>query len=240
MPGRNIQPKLDRLSSRISGFGGIFFTSFVVGLSGALMPGPLLALTVSSVVEHGFWAGPLLMVGHAAGELLVVIALVKGIGRLLQRKVIIGTIGLVGGSFLLWMSYGLLMTADKVLIFQPGSGTSIGFGIPTIMAGLVVSITNPYWVLWWGTVGTTYVAWARDNRKTGGVSIFFVGHELSDLIWYSVVSIVVAGGASLLSPGIYKALLTICGVALFGLALYFIVSGTKSIMDGRRAPRTPL
>lgn len=235
MAGSDIQPTLNRLSSRMSGFGGIFITSFVVGLSGALMPGPLLALTVSSVVEHGFWAGPMLMVGHAAGELLVVIALVKGIGRLLQRKVIIGIIGLVGGAFLLWMAYGLLMTANKVLIFQPGSKTSIGLGLPTVIAGLVVSVTNPYWVLWWVTVGTTYVAWSWDNRRIAGVSIFFVGHELSDLIWYSIVSIVVAGGASLLSPGIYKALLMTCGVALFGLALYFIVSGAKSIVAGRQA-----
>lgn len=235
MPGNDIQSGQIRSLFKLSGLGGILVTSFVVGLSGALMPGPLLALTVSLVAEHGFWAGPMLMLGHAAGELLVVIALVKGIGKLLQKKNVIGIIGLVGGVSLLWMSYGLLTSANHALILQPGSNTSDEIGLSTVFAGLVVSVTNPYWVIWWVTVGTTYVAWSRHNGRTAGLSMFYVGHELSDVTWYTIVSIIVAGGTRFLSPGIYRGLLITCGVALLGLGMYFMFSGAKSIGAGRRA-----
>ena len=43
-------------------------TSFIVALSGALMPGPLLTVTVGEAARRGFWAGPLIIVGHALLE----------------------------------------------------------------------------------------------------------------------------------------------------------------------------
>ena len=48
---------------------GIFFSSMGIGLSGALMPGPMLSVTVAESYKKGFWAGPLLVVGHAIPEL---------------------------------------------------------------------------------------------------------------------------------------------------------------------------
>ena len=47
---------------------GLASTSFIVALSGALMPGPLLTVTVGEAARRGFWAGPLIMVGHALLE----------------------------------------------------------------------------------------------------------------------------------------------------------------------------
>ena len=41
---------------------GIFATSFVIALSGALMPGPVLTVTISESTKRGFWAGPLIIV----------------------------------------------------------------------------------------------------------------------------------------------------------------------------------
>ena len=53
----------------------IFFTSFVIALSGALMPGPLLTVTISESARRGFVAGPLLIAGHGLLELALVVAL---------------------------------------------------------------------------------------------------------------------------------------------------------------------
>jgi hypothetical protein len=55
----------------------IFASSFVIALSGALMPGPLLTATISECSQRGFIAGPLLITGHAILELVLVIALLS-------------------------------------------------------------------------------------------------------------------------------------------------------------------
>ncbi|MDO8472810.1 MAG: LysE family transporter [Dehalococcoidia bacterium] len=229
MPSTDMQKGQVRTLPGLSGISGIFLTSFVVGLSGALMPGPLLALTVSSVAKHGFWAGPTLILGHAIAELVAVVALIMGLGKILNRQAVIGVIGIAGGAFLLWMGYGLLHSANQPLSFQADSQTSVGMGLSMVFAGLAVSVTNPYWMIWWVTVGTTYVAWSSKNRKGIGVSAFYTGHEMSDLSWYTVVSLLVAGGTRYLNAGVYKGLLIACGVSLLGLAVYFIFSGVKSL-----------
>ncbi len=39
----------------------IFTTAFLIGLSGALLPGPLLTVAISESARQGFWTGPLLV-----------------------------------------------------------------------------------------------------------------------------------------------------------------------------------
>ena len=50
----------------------IFMTSFVIALSGALAPGPLLAACISESTKHGFKSGPLMILGHAILEIIMV------------------------------------------------------------------------------------------------------------------------------------------------------------------------
>jgi len=63
----------------------IFITSFTVALSGALMPGPLLTVTISETAARGCSAGPLLMVGHSVLELVLVAAILLGLDRALDN-----------------------------------------------------------------------------------------------------------------------------------------------------------
>ena len=56
--------------------------SFVVGLSGALVPGSMLAVTVAAAARLGFWAGPAVVAGHGVLEIAAV-ALIARCGTLL-------------------------------------------------------------------------------------------------------------------------------------------------------------
>lgn len=63
----------------------VFGTSFLVGLSGALAPGPLLALDIRESTQRGFWAGPYIATGHSLLELLVVILLAIGVLHFIEK-----------------------------------------------------------------------------------------------------------------------------------------------------------
>jgi threonine/homoserine/homoserine lactone efflux protein len=113
-----------------------------------------------------------------------------------------------------WGTVSLNLTRAK------RSGTQIG----PVVAGVLVSISNPYWILWWATVGVSYVALALRQGPLG-LGSFYVGHILADLSWYSLVAFVITAGRSLLSQPVYRGLLLVCGLFLIALSVYFIYSG---------------
>ena len=199
----------------------IFATSFVVGLSGSLMPGPLLALNISEAARRGFWAGPILILGHAIIEFATVVALAWGLGKLLGNDLVAGVIGLLGGMFLVWMGIGLVRGAGYQAVLVANNPGATGSMSRLVLSGILVSISNPFWVLWWATVGTTYVIWSL-QQGMAGISSFYLGHILSDLSWYSLVGVLVSRG---LTPKLYRGLMTACGAFLLALAGYFIYSG---------------
>jgi threonine/homoserine/homoserine lactone efflux protein len=208
----------------------IFGTAFVVGLSGAIMPGPVLAVAISESARRGFRAGPLLVLGHAIVELPLVVALAWGLSEVLEQSLVAGIIGVIGGLFLLGMSYALLRQARQAVSPLEVSSQPHGHVHWLIASGALLSIANPFWLLWWATVGTKLVLWSL-AAGTIGVVVFFLGHILSDLGWYSMVSLVIARGKRLMSLRVYRGLLLTCGLFLTGLGVYFVVSGALFLTE---------
>ncbi len=201
----------------------IFGTSFVVGLSGAMMPGPLLALNISQTARRGFWAGPRLILGHAILEAVLVAALAVGLREIFQEKLVTGSIGFLGGVVLIWMGQRILRQWKQLhLPREAPSGPVRGGGLA--WQGALVSLSNPYWFVWWGTVGANFTLLALEEGILG-ISAFYGGHILSDLGWYSLVSLIVATGRRVISDGVYRAVLAVCGLALLGLGVFFMAWG---------------
>lgn len=214
----------------------IFTTSLIVGLSGTLMPGPLLTVTISQSAQKGFWQGPLLVLGHAIIELALVLALTAGLSRLLKRKAVAGLIGLLGGAFLLWMGLDITRSAWwGTVCLSLASAERSGAQMGPVVTGVLVSVSNPYWVLWWATVGVSYVALALRQGPLG-LGSFYVGHILADLSWYSLVAFVITAGRSLLSQPVYRGILLICGLFLIALSIYFIYSGINFLRGKGEIP----
>mgnify|MGYP000862952647 CR=1 FL=1 len=76
----------------------LFITAFLVGLSGAMMPGPLLTVTIAESARRGFKAGPLIVLGHAILELALIIALLAGLSFYLKKPLVTTVISIVGGA----------------------------------------------------------------------------------------------------------------------------------------------
>jgi threonine/homoserine/homoserine lactone efflux protein len=205
----------------------ILTTSFVVGLSGALMPGPLLALTVGEAARYGFWAGPLLVLGHGILELSLVVALVFGLSQVVGNGLVFSIVGIVGGLVLIYMGYNTIRQGWRSAGIPTNAGKTANRML--VVSGIAVSASNPYWLIWWATIGTTYLLWSL-KVGAGGVAAFFTGHIFADLVWYTLVAFIIVKGKKIISNNVYRWFLIICGLALVGLGGYFIFSGIRFLV----------
>lgn len=99
---------------------------------------------------------------------------------------------------------------------------------PTMAAGAAASVSNPYWILWWTTIGATYVSQALGSGWAG-VGFFFGGHILSDILWLTFVSSAIAVGSSFLTRNFYTRLIQVLAGLLFLMAIYFLFTGVKTL-----------
>ena len=204
---------------------------WLIGFTGAMMPGPVTTLIVTETARRGFIAGPLITIGHALLELAMVLALVFGLGDLLKQNAVAGTIGLLGGLFLLWMGFDIVRSAwqGKVSFDTTRDVGASSSGNP-IIAGILTSVANPYWILWWATVGAAYLITFRAFGIVGIVA-FYVGHTLADWVWNNVVAFVVATGRRVMTDRVYRGILIVCGAFLIALSFYFVNSGINFLRE---------
>jgi threonine/homoserine/homoserine lactone efflux protein len=213
----------------------LFTTAFVVGLSGAMMPGPMLTVTITEVPRRGFWVGPQIVIGHGIVEILLVACLASGLAYYIQQPIVTGTMGFVGGLVLLWFGWGIFISAKNKTVSlnlqEKGGteGTMCSRSLNPVIFGSVLSITNPYWFIWWATVGVSYVITAL-TLKTAGLAIFLAGHILSDLAWFTFVSFVINTGRGFISNRLYRGILKICATFLILLGVWFSYDGIQKLI----------
>jgi threonine/homoserine/homoserine lactone efflux protein len=204
----------------------IFVSSFIIAFSGAMMPGPLLTATISESSQRGFIAGPLLIVGHGILEIMLLAALVLGLAPFLQRSDVFAAVAIAGGVILLWMAAGMFRTLPT-LTMSPNPGSMRSGSL--VMNGAIMSIANPYWIIWWATIGFGYVIYSW-RYGIAGIVVFFTGHILADFVWYSAISAAVGKGRHLFSDGLYRWVIGTCAIVLIIFACYFFYAGVQKVI----------
>ncbi len=199
----------------------IFAGAFLLGFTGAMMPGPLLAYVLDESTHRGVRTGPLTILGHAILEAVLVALLALGVAQLLGRPWLLACIAFFGGVVLLWMGAGMVRQAPRMTLATAANRAG---RIHPVAAGVVISLANPYWIFWWVSVGAGYVVLAA-TRGIIGVATFFAGHILADLVWYTAVSGAVAGGRSLMNDRVYRIIVFVCGFLLLCFGIFFLWSG---------------
>jgi threonine/homoserine/homoserine lactone efflux protein len=197
----------------------IFVSSFVIALSGAMMPGTLLTVTISESSRRGVIAGPLLIFGHAILELALLCALLLGLAPLFEQQAFFIVISLVGGAILLWMALGMFRALPSLSVSWDDSSHNKGGNL--VVKGILMSAANPYWIIWWATIGIGYIV---NSRQYGlwGLVFFFVGHILADFVWYAIISTAVGKGRQFFSDRIYRSIIGACATVLVIFACLFI------------------
>jgi threonine/homoserine/homoserine lactone efflux protein len=213
----------------------VFSLSFVMSLSGALMPGPLLTYTIARTLRTeraGWLTGARVIAGHAALEGLLLCGLVLGVVEFLHTPLAAKIIGVAGAALLLYMGVGLIRETVRgkgIELAAAGTTTgkkgSLAGRMHPVLAGALVSMSNPYWWIWWVTIGSAFLL--RFDITLGrwqALAAFFLGHELGDLGWYSAVSIVLHLGRRRIPRGVTTGILAVCGAAIIAFAAYLGIS----------------
>jgi|LSQX01.2.fsa_nt_gb threonine/homoserine/homoserine lactone efflux protein len=198
--------------------------AFVTALSGAIMPGPLLAVSIGQVLAAGFTAVLWLMLGHALLEGVLLVLLVTGLRYVLARPRVRGGIGLIGGAALVYMGVDMVQQAFAVQITAEAATAQPWWMLVTL--GAMVSLANPYFTGWWATIGVGQLAQSAPRTRSEYLA-FYLGHEAADVGWYSLVAALVLVARGWLEGDWYPWLIVGFGVILVALGLWFLASGAR-------------
>ena len=156
-------------------------------------------------------------------EFPLMILIVLGMDKILKSTSTQVVIGLAGGTFLLIMAIQMLNSLRQA-VSQAAKPTKGG----PIAAGVLLSAGNPYFVLWWATVGLALATTARGLGVWAFV-LFAVLHWLCDLAWLCALSWASFKGSVLLGPIIQRIVLVMCSVALLAFGAFFVSRAVRLI-----------
>jgi len=195
----------------------LFFLVQVLGIScsGALQPGPVTATAISMGTRNRY-AGILIAIGHGIVEFPLIVVIILGLGKYFEMPKVKIAIGLAGGVFLLLMAIQSLLSLKTTLDNQ----SKIQKDKP-ITAGIILSAGNPYFLIWWATVG---LALATQAKQWGiwAFALFAVTHWSVDLIWLLMLTWFSNKGSVLIGRQGMRIVLIICAAVLFFFGLFFI------------------
>lgn len=197
----------------------ILITSFIIGLTGALAPGPTLVATIDFSLKTGWTAGPKVFIGHAFTELLIFLLIILGLATAAQNYS--RSIAFIGGIALI--AFGLLtVKGSRTATMAAPTGAKIG---SPYVAGVLTSAANPYFWIWWLSIGSAFVI---NGLKAGIIMacLFMIGHWGADLGWYTFISTSLDRSRTILSDANYQRILAICGGFLMLFGLYYL-SGAR-------------
>jgi len=206
---------------------GVFVLSFllsvvVISLSGVMMPGPVFAVTVAKSHKSQL-AGTQIALGHALVEIPLILLIYFGFARFFQDELVRLTLSVLGGLVLIWLGIGMFRARASVV----GMGKDLPYN--SVVAGVVTSALNPFFIVWWATIGSMLIMKSLEFGTTG-FALFVPVHWLCDLVWLSFVSILVYKTQSLWGRKFQEGLFIACSLLLVGFGGWFLTSGLQLVM----------
>jgi len=204
------------------GLAAFLVQAVVISFSGVMAPGPVTAVTLGMGARNRH-AGALIAVGHGIVEFPLMGLIILGVGRVFEIPGVRIGIGLAGGVMLLVMGARMLRELRKSTEVAAGPARR-----GPLMMGIILSIGNPYFLLWWATVG---LALATRAARLGLVAfaLFAVLHWLCDLVWLEVLSWTTHRGSKLLGGRVQKGVMVVCGAALLFFGGLFLFNAGRGL-----------
>jgi threonine/homoserine/homoserine lactone efflux protein len=212
----NAHAFLVKVMEMITDFYLFLLSVILVSLSGVMSPGPLFAVTIAKASKEKN-AGVLISIGHGIVEFPLMFLIYLGFAWVFASAFTQKAIGLVGGVLMVYLGFRMLKTRkeaeEKSSYFKYGS----------IISGILATAGNPYFLLWWATIGAFLVMNAAIFGLMGFL-IFAIIHWFCDLVWNVFVSLTVFKSRRFWTKKVHEIVFGFCFLILTGFGVWFIVS----------------
>ena len=209
----------------------------LLSASGVLSPGPLFLMNLVYGTKQGYKAGLKIASGHAMIELPLIIIFAISFFQLTNTTVItynLNALGLVGGTSIIIFAIIQIIntTRNKSLFDNSNNNYRVSFiADKPILLGIIFSALNPFFIVWWLTVGLTLIS---DSISLFGVVIgsvlLFSFHIWMDYIWLILTSYLISKGVSVIKTRYYYFLFTGLNIILTFYGMYMIGSSISFSM----------
>ena len=191
----------------------------VISASGVMAPGPLFAANVSYGLRDGTRSGIKMAVGHAIVEFPLVILLGIGVFSLQvfpEFRTWISIFGAITLFAFATLQIKSVLQKKKDITVKPKQGP--------LITGIALSALNPFFIIWWLTIGFKLISDAMMIWAFSGILIVFVLHIWMDFAWLGGVSFLASKSSRILSNRNYK-------VLMVGLSLMLVYFGIIFLTD---------
>ena len=191
----------------------------VISASGVMTPGPLLAANIVHGTKEGTKAGVKMAIGHTVIEFPLVILLGIGVFSLEifpEFKTIISVLGAITLFVFAGIQIKSLLQKKEIIQKNQRQGA--------IIAGITLSALNPFFIIWWLTIGFKLISDSMMIWAFGGIVILFLLHIWMDFAWLGSVAFLAKKSSKILSNKNYK-------IMMLGLCISLIYFGITFIKD---------
>jgi threonine/homoserine/homoserine lactone efflux protein len=196
-------------------------TVIILSASGALAPGPLFFVTVSHGIKSGTKTGILFSISHSLVEFTLVMLLALGLLSFANVPEVRFAVGVSGGIALLVLGAMQIRGAfsSKPEKTKPGQSTTQNL----LLIGLALTGLNPYFIIWWLTVGANLIFISLEFAGLAGVIFMFICHVWVDYAWLILVSSFAEKSSKILRFKWYRLLMAVFATVLIYFGISFLI-----------------
>lgn len=189
----------------------------IISASGVMTPGPLFAANVVFGLKDGIRSGVKMAMGHTIVELPLVIFLGIGVFSLEIFPEFRTAISIFG-SFTLFVFAGIQIR----ITLQKKESKWVHHNHGAIIAGITLSALNPFFIIWWLSVGFKLISDAMMIWAFTGIIVLFILHIWMDFAWLGAVAYLAKRSSKILSNRNYKIMMICLSISLVYFGITFL------------------
>jgi threonine/homoserine/homoserine lactone efflux protein len=190
----------------------------IISASGVMSPGPLFAANITYGLREGVKSGIKIAIGHSIVELPLVILLGIGVFSLEifpEFRTIISIFGAITLFVFAGIQIKTILKKNKNISIKPKQGP--------IVTGIVLSALNPFFIVWWLTIGFKLISDAMLIWAFAGILIVFVFHIWMDFAWLGITAFLASKSRKIISNRNYKIMILVLSLTLIYFGITFLM-----------------